>query len=79
MGGCLRCVDYIHINIYLHTHTLQPPTPHRKNNKQNWQQVVKRGVHTLRHPEYQLIVVQPGFLTAAEMEAAKEIEAYDLL
>lgn len=36
-------------------------------------------MHTLRHPEYQLIVVQPGLLSAEERAAAQEIEAYDLL
>lgn len=46
---------------------------------QNWQQSVKRGVHTLRHVEFQLLVVRPGMLTPEEREAAKEIDAIDLL
>jgi hypothetical protein len=36
-------------------------------------------VHTLRHPEFQLLVVLPGVLSADEREAAKEIEAINIL
>ncbi len=47
---------------------------------QGWQQLLKRGVHTLRHPEFQLLVVLPGpVLSAAEREAYKEIDAIDIL
>ncbi|XP_066317622.1 uncharacterized protein [Miscanthus floridulus] len=41
--------------------------------KKGWQRLVKRGVHTLRKPQYQLCYVDPGIANSEEMEQLKII------
>lgn len=40
-----------------------------------WQKLVKRGVHTLRKPQYQLCYVDPGIASGEELEQLKTIES----
>jgi hypothetical protein len=40
----------------------------------NWEQLVKRGVHTLRQGEFQIVYVAPGLMTAAERDASKRLD-----
>lgn len=42
-----------------------------------WQRMLKRGAHTLRHQQYQLLFVQPGLAAAAEKEALKLVAAVE--
>lgn len=41
----------------------------------DWQRLLKRGVHTLDKPEYQLMYVDDGLATGAELEGMKIIQA----
>ena len=41
----------------------------------HWQRLLKRGVHTLDKPEYQLLYVDDGLATGAELAALKVIQA----
>uniref|UniRef100_A0A0E0FZY2 UFSP1/2/DUB catalytic domain-containing protein n=1 Tax=Oryza nivara TaxID=4536 RepID=A0A0E0FZY2_ORYNI len=43
--------------------------------KTGWQRLVKRGVHTLRKPQYQLCYVDPGIASSEEMEQLKTIDS----
>ncbi|XP_066324716.1 uncharacterized protein [Miscanthus floridulus] len=43
--------------------------------KKGWQRPVKRGVHTLRKPQYQLCYVDPGIASSEEMEQLKTIDS----
>lgn len=43
--------------------------------KKGWQRLVKRGVHTLRKPQYQLCYVDPGIASLEEMEQLKTIDS----
>ncbi|KAL5196469.1 hypothetical protein ABZP36_008383 [Zizania latifolia] len=43
--------------------------------KAGWQRLVKRGVHTLRKPQYQLCYVDPGIASSEEMEHLKIIDS----
>ncbi|AQK67698.1 zinc finger-containing ubiquitin peptidase 1 isoform X1 [Zea mays] len=43
--------------------------------KNGWQRLVKRGVHTLRKPQYQLCYVDPGIASSEEMEQLKTIDS----
>ncbi|ONK59060.1 uncharacterized protein A4U43_C08F2570 [Asparagus officinalis] len=40
-----------------------------------WQQLIKRGVHTLRKPQYQLCYVDPGTANGEELEQLKTIDS----
>ncbi|KAJ9539565.1 hypothetical protein OSB04_026071 [Centaurea solstitialis] len=40
-----------------------------------WQRFIKRGVHTLKKPEYQLCYMDPGIATGAEMEKLKILDS----
>lgn len=40
-----------------------------------WQQLIRRGVHTLRKPQYQLCYIDPGVASEAEMEQLKTIDS----
>lgn len=40
-----------------------------------WQKLVKRGVHTLRKPEYQLCYVDPGIAYGNELEQLKILDS----
>ncbi|XP_072974679.1 uncharacterized protein [Typha angustifolia] len=40
-----------------------------------WQKMIKRGVHTLKKPQYQLCYVDPGIADAEEMEQLKTIDS----
>lgn len=40
-----------------------------------WQKLVKRGVHTLRKPEYQLCYVDPGIAHGKELEQLKTLDS----
>ncbi|KAL5726514.1 hypothetical protein ACHQM5_009553 [Ranunculus cassubicifolius] len=42
---------------------------------QGWQRLIKRGVHTLRKPQYQLCYIDPGIAHAKEMEQLKIIDS----
>jgi hypothetical protein len=50
-------------------------------NKRGWQGLVKRGLHTLRHEEYQLVVVLPGLMVEGgeEWEMGKRLDSINLL
>jgi hypothetical protein len=59
---------------------LDPGTPGDKlaaalSQRQGWQRLLKRGAHTLRHSQYQLLFVQPGIAAGAELEALKTVAA----
>ncbi|KAJ1431730.1 Peptidase C78, ubiquitin fold modifier-specific peptidase 1/ 2 [Sesbania bispinosa] len=43
--------------------------------KVGWQKLVKRGVHTLKKPQYQLCYVDPGIASKEEMEKLKTIDS----
>uniref|UniRef100_A0ACD5VBJ5 Uncharacterized protein n=1 Tax=Avena sativa TaxID=4498 RepID=A0ACD5VBJ5_AVESA len=43
--------------------------------KKGWQKLVKRGVHTLRKPQYQLCYVDPGIANSEEMAELKTIDS----
>lgn len=43
-----------------------------KDNK-GWQRLIKRGVHTLRKPHYQICYIDPGIAGAEEMEELKTL------
>jgi hypothetical protein len=43
------------------------------------QRYIKRGVHTLRKPEYQLLYVQDGIARGEEREQLKHIAAIEVL
>ncbi|CAN6227107.1 unnamed protein product [Urochloa humidicola] len=43
--------------------------------KKGWQSLVKRGVHTLRKPQYQLCFVDSGIANSEEMEQLKTIDS----
>ncbi|CAD6341660.1 unnamed protein product [Miscanthus lutarioriparius] len=47
--------------------------------KKGWQRLVKRGVHTLRKPQYQLCYVDPGIASLEEMEQLKDINNDSIL
>ncbi|GAV69109.1 Peptidase_C78 domain-containing protein [Cephalotus follicularis] len=40
-----------------------------------WQKLIKRGVHTLKKPQYQLCYIDPGIASMEEMEHLKEIDS----
>ncbi|KAL5568079.1 hypothetical protein UlMin_024654 [Ulmus minor] len=40
-----------------------------------WQKHIKRGVHTLKKPQYQLCYVDPGIASGEEMESLKTIDS----
>ncbi|KAI8540564.1 hypothetical protein RHMOL_Rhmol09G0272900 [Rhododendron molle] len=40
-----------------------------------WQKLIKRGVHTLRKPQYQLCYIDPGVACAKEMEQLKTLDS----
>ncbi|RLN09987.1 hypothetical protein C2845_PM11G11910 [Panicum miliaceum] len=42
--------------------------------KKGWQSLVKRGVHTLRKPQYQVCFVDSGIANSEEMEQLKTID-----
>lgn len=44
-----------------------------------WQRLVKRGVHTLREREYQLLYAEPHAPLFARGDAAKVVRAAELL
>ncbi|XXG67014.1 hypothetical protein AAC387_Pa06g0455 [Persea americana] len=48
-----------------------------KSLKENfgWQKLIKRGVHTLKKPQYQLCYVDPGIAQGDEMEQLKTIDS----
>ncbi|XP_024961754.1 zinc finger with UFM1-specific peptidase domain protein [Cynara cardunculus var. scolymus] len=43
--------------------------------KVGWQRFIKRGVHTLKKPDYQLCYMDPGIATGAEMEKLKILDS----
>uniref|UniRef100_A0A1D1YG17 Zinc finger with UFM1-specific peptidase domain protein n=1 Tax=Anthurium amnicola TaxID=1678845 RepID=A0A1D1YG17_9ARAE len=43
--------------------------------KNGWQQLIKRGLHTLKKPQYQLCYVDPGIAHGAEMEDLKILDS----
>lgn len=43
--------------------------------RQGWQRLLRRGAHTLRHRQYQLLYVAPGLAGPAEHEALKVVAA----
>lgn len=43
--------------------------------KRGWQQLIKRGVHTYRKPQYQLCYVDPGIAAGDELEQLKIIDS----
>ncbi|KAJ0045352.1 hypothetical protein Pint_05426 [Pistacia integerrima] len=45
-----------------------------KDNK-GWKKLLKRGVHTLKKPQYQLCYIDPGIATGKEMEQLKTIDS----
>ncbi|XP_066324632.1 uncharacterized protein [Miscanthus floridulus] len=47
--------------------------------KKGWQRLVKRGVDTLREPQYQLCYVDPGIASLEEMEQLKDINNDSIL
>ncbi|XP_066324714.1 uncharacterized protein [Miscanthus floridulus] len=47
--------------------------------KKGWQHLVKRGVDTLRKPQYQLCYVDPGIASLEEMEQLKDINNDSIL
>ncbi|XP_047970464.1 zinc finger-containing ubiquitin peptidase 1 isoform X1 [Salvia hispanica] len=40
-----------------------------------WQQLIKRGVHTLKKPQYQLCYIDPGIASGEELEELKNIHS----
>ncbi|XP_050270569.1 uncharacterized protein LOC126714439 isoform X3 [Quercus robur] len=40
-----------------------------------WQKLIKRGVHTLKKPQYQLCYIDPGIASEGEMELLKRIDS----
>ena len=40
-----------------------------------WQRLLKRGMHTLRHPQFQVLFVEPGLATGSELERLKMVAA----
>ena len=61
---------------------LDPGTPTFKlaaalKEGKNWQQLLKRGVHTLIKAEYQLMYVDDGLATGAELAGLKIIDAQE--
>jgi hypothetical protein len=43
--------------------------------KQGWQDLVKRGLHTLKEAEYQLCFIEPGIATGDELESLKVLSS----
>ncbi|KAK7275914.1 hypothetical protein RIF29_17040 [Crotalaria pallida] len=43
--------------------------------KVGWQKLIKRGIHTLKKPQYQLCYVDPGIASEDEMEKLKTIDS----
>ncbi|KAJ1387495.1 Peptidase C78, ubiquitin fold modifier-specific peptidase 1/ 2 [Sesbania bispinosa] len=43
--------------------------------KVGWQKLIKRGMHTLKKPQYQLCYVDPGIASEEEMEKLKTIDS----
>ncbi|KAL4436617.1 hypothetical protein ABPG75_003756 [Micractinium tetrahymenae] len=59
---------------------LDPGTPgpalaNALSSRQGWQRLLRRGAHTLRHGQYQLLYVGPGLAQGAEQEALKVVAA----
>ncbi|KAL6955483.1 hypothetical protein U1Q18_031918 [Sarracenia purpurea var. burkii] len=40
-----------------------------------WQKLIKRGVHTLKKPQYQLCYIDPGIAGADEVEQLKTLDS----
>lgn len=45
------------------------------SSRQGWQRLLRRGAHTLRHAQYQVLYVAPGLAQGAELEALKTVAA----
>ncbi|OVA04030.1 Peptidase C78 [Macleaya cordata] len=45
------------------------------NENLGWQKLIKRGVHTLKKPQYQLCYIDPGVADSKEMEQLKTIDS----
>ncbi|XP_061996119.1 uncharacterized protein LOC133714082 [Rosa rugosa] len=43
--------------------------------KRGWQKFIKRGVHTLRKPQYQLCYIDPGISSGDEVELLKTVDS----
>lgn len=43
--------------------------------RQGWQRLLKRGAHTLRHGQYQVVWVEPGLAQGAELDRLKLVAA----
>ncbi|KAF7816587.1 zinc finger with UFM1-specific peptidase domain protein isoform X1 [Senna tora] len=43
--------------------------------KVGWQKLIKRGIHTLKKPQYQLCYVDPGIVTEEEIENLKTVDS----
>lgn len=59
---------------------LDPGTPPAKlaaalHSRQGWQRLLKRGPHTLRHGQYQLVWVEPGLAGEEERQRLKQVAA----
>lgn len=61
----------------------RPPPPHHRS---GWQQLVKRGLHTLRQPVYEVLYVPrpvdgspPRLLTGGALQAAKTLTSVHVL
>ncbi len=59
---------------------LDPGTPSAKlaaalHSRQGWQRLLRRGMHTLRHGQYQLVWVQPGLAGEDERQRLKQVAA----
>ncbi|KAI3426091.1 hypothetical protein D9Q98_008059 [Chlorella vulgaris] len=61
---------------------LDPSTPGSKlaaalANRTGWQRLLKRGAHTLRNQQYQLLFVEPGIAAGAQLDALKMLAAVE--
>ena len=45
--------------------------------RQGWQRLVKRGAHTLRCSQYQVLFVERGVAAGAELEQLKRVVAHE--
>lgn len=59
-----------------------PGTPPAKlaaalHSRHGWQRLLKRGLHTLRHSQYQLVWVEPGLAGEEERQRLKQVAAVE--
>lgn len=53
--------------------------PLRDRSGKGWQRLLRRGLHTLTRPQYQLLYVLDGLYSPLEREASKDMRATEVV